>query len=133
MTWFRFEALDERGMKRSGRVEADSRARATALAGAGGLRVLKVEPVAHKDSIWQRDLFGTGGVKRGELLAFVKDLATLLGAELTVDRALRLAIRQSPKALRPTLDKVLADVLSGISLSRALPAIPRSSRARSWR
>ncbi|WP_244498337.1 type II secretion system F family protein [Aureimonas ureilytica] len=125
MTWFRFEALDERGMKRSGRVEADSRARATALAGAGGLRVLKVEPVAQKDSIWQRDLFGTGGVKRGELLAFVKDLATLLGAELTVDRALRLAIRQSPKALRPTLDKVLADVLSGISLSRVFARHPK--------
>lgn len=125
MTLYRFEAVDGRGLKRAGRVEAEDRARALALASAGGLRVLKVEPIAQTASIWQRDLFGTGGVKRTELLSFVKDLATLLGAELTIDRALRLAIRQSPRSLTETLETVLADVLGGQPLSRAFARHPK--------
>lgn len=126
MSWYRFEAVDARGLKRAGRVEAPDRARALALASAGGLRVLKVEPVADEKSIWQRDLFGTGGVKRADLLSFIKDLATLLGAELTIDRALRLAIRQSPRSLTGTLETVLADVLAGQPLSRAFARHPKA-------
>lgn len=122
MTRFRVETVDGTGRRRAGIVEAASRAEAAARAGG---RVLRVEAAGAAEPFWRRDLLaGSGRVRPADRLAFLKDLATLLGAQLTVDRALRLAIRQAPRRLAPVLDAVLADVLAGQSLSRALRRHP---------
>ncbi|MBB4000653.1 type II secretion system F family protein [Aureimonas pseudogalii] len=126
MTVYRFEAVERSGLKRNGRIEAETQAAAKTLASAGGARVLWLEPVAAKEPFWQRDLFGSGAVKRADLVSVVKDLATLLGADLTIDRALRLVIRQSPKSMSAILETVLADVLAGLSLSRAFAKHPKA-------
>lgn len=126
MTAFRFESVDRDGRRRSGRVEAGTRAEALAAATAGGARVLKLDPVATTVPFWQRDLFGSGRISDQDRLAFVKDFSTLVGAELTIDRALRLVIRQAPKRLKKTLEGVLADVLAGVPLSRALGRRPEA-------
>ncbi|WAJ27834.1 type II secretion system F family protein [Antarcticirhabdus aurantiaca] len=125
-TRFRFEAIDASGRRRSGHVEAASRTEAAARAGANGARLLTLEAVPAAEPFWRRDLFGTGGtrIRGADRLALVKDLSTLLGAELTVDRALRLAHRQAPKSLKAPLAAVLADVLAGRPFSRALAAHP---------
>lgn len=125
MTTFRFEAVDAAGTRRSGRVEAETRAGAMALAGSGGARVTRLEALATGDSLWTRDLFGSGSVSRKHLLPVLKDLALLLGAGLTVDRALRLVIRQADRGVAPMLETVLADVLAGQCLSRAFARHPR--------
>lgn len=126
MTHFRYEAIDREGLLRSGRVEAQTRAKAMSLAGAGGRRVTRLEAVSEGGSIWTRDLFGTGRVRQGDVLSVVKDLATLIEAELTIDRALRLVIRQAPKSMTAILEAVLADVLAGVALSKALARHPKA-------
>lgn len=126
MTHFRYEAIDREGLLRSGRVEAQTRAKAMSLAGAGGRRVTRLEAVSAGGSIWTRDLFGTGRVRQGDVLSVVKDLATLIEAELTIDRALRLVIRQAPKSMTAILEAVLADVLAGVALSKALARHPKA-------
>ncbi|MBB3997048.1 type II secretion system F family protein [Aureimonas pseudogalii] len=123
MTHFRFEALDAKGLRRSGRVEAATRPEAMALAAAGGARVTRLEPVSSRTSLWTRD-FG-GGASRAHLLPILKDLSLLLGAGLTIDRSLRLVIRQAPDPVKPHLEAILADVLSGLALSRALARHPQ--------
>lgn len=126
MSRYGYEGIDRSGALKSGRLEAETRAKALALAGAGGLRVTKLEVLATADSIWTRDLFGSGKVREADVLTVVKDLATLIDADLTIDRALRLAIRQAPKSMAPILDHVLADVLAGLPLSRALAKHPKA-------
>lgn len=126
MSLYRFEGIDRQGCVRTGRVEAESRAKAMVLAGAGGLRVTRLDIARADDSIWTRDLFGTGKVARADVLTVVKDLATLIDAELTIDRALRLVIRQAPRSMTAILEAVLADVLAGLALSRALARHPKA-------
>lgn len=126
MTHYRYEAIDRGGLLRSGRVEAETRAKAMTLAGAGGRRVTRLEPVTTGESLWTRDLFGTGKVRQDDVLTVVKDLATLIEAELTIDRALRLVSRQAPKSMTAILEAVLADVLAGLALSKAFAKHPKA-------
>ncbi|KQT50848.1 hypothetical protein ASG43_06190 [Aureimonas sp. Leaf454] len=125
MTRFRFEVVDSAGRLRAGHVEAENRSEAAARAASGGRRLIKLAQAPETEPFWKRDILGGPGRARpADRLIFLKDLSTLLGAQLTVDRALRLAIRQAPARLRPILDAVLADVLSGVPLSKAFRRHP---------
>ncbi|KQT69877.1 MULTISPECIES: type II secretion system F family protein [unclassified Aureimonas] len=126
MSRYRYEGIDRAGLLRRGRVEAETRAKALALAGAGGLRVTSLEALGTRESIWTRDLFGSGKVAEADVLTVVKDLSTLIAADLTIDRTLRLVIRQAPKSMVPILEAVLSDVLAGLPLSRALAKHPKA-------
>ncbi len=75
---------------------------------------------------WSRDLFGRDRVNDAARLAFLREFGTLVGAGLTVDRALRLVERQASAALKPILADILERVVAGASLSRAMAAHPQA-------
>ncbi len=120
---FAYRAYSADGRMRSGKVEAQTRQRAVAHLQGEGLRVFAIEPAAAgPDAFWKRDLFGRDRVNDAARVAFLREFGTLLGAGLTVDRALRLTERQASKALQPVLADLLERVVGGASLSRAMAA-----------
>ncbi|MGY2050988.1 type II secretion system F family protein [Methylobacterium sp. JK268] len=127
MPVFAYRAYAADGRERSGRIEADGEGRALAQLRADGLQVFAITSVASgAKPFWQRDLFGRDRVSDAARIGFLKEFGTLLGAGLTVDRALRLVERQASAALRPVLADVLERVLGGASLSKALAAHPQA-------
>jgi general secretion pathway protein F len=122
MTAFRFAAIDRAGQRREGRLEAESRDSALAELRAAGLRTLSIEPADAVLPFWQRDLLGGDNPSQRDVIAFFQDLATLLGANLTVDRALRLSLRQASRRMRPILQKILEEVVAGRAMSDAMRA-----------
>ena len=126
MPRFAYQAYAADGSARAGRIEADSRQRAVAQLRADGLQVFAIEPAVASASIWTRDLFGRDRVNDAARLAFLREFGTLIGAGLTVDRALRLVERQASAALKPVLADILERVIAGASLSRAMAAHPQA-------
>lgn len=123
MGHYTYRAYAADGRSRAGKVEAPNRQRAVAQLQAEGLRVFAIEPAAGgPEAFWKRDLFGRDRVNDAARIAFLREFGTLLGAGLTVDRALRLTERQASRALRPVLADLLERVLGGASLSRAMAA-----------
>ncbi|MBY0296801.1 MAG: type II secretion system F family protein [Methylobacterium sp.] len=127
MPRFAYRAYAEDGRSRTGRIEAETRQRAVALLRADGLQVYAIEPEAAGPApFWRRDLFGRDRVNDAARVAFLREFGTLIGAGLTVDRALRLVERQAGPALRPVLADLLERVVAGASLSRAMAAHPQA-------
>ena len=127
MGHFAYRAYSADGRTRSGKVEAQTRQRAVAQLQNEGLRVFAIEPAATgPGAFWKRDLFGRDRVNDAARVAFLREFGTLLGAGLTVDRALRLTERQASKALQPVLADLLERVVGGASLSRAMASHPQA-------
>ncbi len=126
MPRFAYQAYAADGSARAGRSAADSRQGAVAQLRADGLQVFAIEPAVASASIWTRDLFGRDRVNDAARLAFLREFGTLIGAGLTVDRALRLVERQASAALKPVLADILERVIAGASLSRAMAAHPQA-------
>lgn len=127
MPSFAYRAYAADGRAHSGKVEAESRQRAVAALRAEGLQVFAIEAAAAGPvAFWNRDLFGRDRVNDAARIAFLREFGTLLGAGLTVDRALRLVERQASAALRPVLADLLERVVGGASLSRAMAAHPQA-------
>ncbi|MFC6746485.1 type II secretion system F family protein [Methylobacterium persicinum] len=127
MAHYAYRAYAADGRTRAGKVEAQTRQRAVAQLQAEGLRVFSIAPAAAgPEAFWKRDLFGRDRVNDAGRVAFLREFGTLLGAGLTVDRALRLTERQASRALQPVLADLLERVVGGASLSRAMAAHPQA-------
>jgi general secretion pathway protein F len=127
MPVFVYKAYAADGRKRAGKCEAETRARATATLQAEGLRVFEIDLAAPSaTSFWHRDLFGRDRVSNAGRVGFLRELATLLSAGLTVDRALSMVARQASGPLQPILADLLQRVLAGASLSKAMTAHPET-------
>jgi general secretion pathway protein F len=124
---FSYRAYAADGRPRAGKVEAPNRQQAVAQLRAEGLQVFAIEAAAAGPAaFWKRDLFGRDRVNDAARAAFLREFGTLLGAGLTVDRALRLTERQAGAALRPILTDLLERVVGGASLSKAMAAHPQA-------
>lgn len=119
MTLFRFRVLESDGSTRQGQMEAaDARTLARELQRQGVL-VLRVETAGLAWRGWRPD----PGLSAGALTSFTGQLATLLNAGLSLERALNVLIGQPDKRqprAQAMLIRVRERVKSGLSLSAAL-------------
>lgn len=122
MTTFSFEGIDAAGRKQRGRLDAPTREHAAGQLRASGLRIVSITEASGDVPFWQRDIIGGNTPATEHVLTFFRDLATLLDANLTIDRALRLTLRQSGKQMRPVVQRMLDAVVAGRSLSDAMQA-----------
>jgi len=124
MEAFRYEALDAAGRTVSGILQADSPRQARAQLRAQGLLPSVVDPLrAHERSRqpWAR------GISPSELSLLTRQLATLLGSGLTVERSLNALIEASNAPVtKEVLGGVKSEVTAGLSLAGALGAYDRS-------
>ena len=125
MPRFRYSAYDGSGRLRNGEAEAVSLRALLEQLHTQGLHAFETAEVAGSGDVpwWQREVFSPRALPRSGLRLITRELATLLGAELPLDEALRVIVLQSPGGrMRAVLDRVLKRVLDGDSLSKALSA-----------
>ena len=116
-----YKAFDPRGTIVHGRLEAASRAEVTRKALRQNLRVITADVAGSAaGGLWTRDFRVTGRPKAKQVVDFIRELATLTDAGLTIDRALRLTEQHAPAAMKPRLAAVLETVVAGSALSQAL-------------
>ncbi len=129
MPRFRYRALRQTGGEVSGElVAADERAAATQLQAIGSLPI-EIAPAGARRAPRPPRLVRGRRLSSRELVLFTTGLAALLGAGVTLDRALALVAAERGHARRAELaESVRAAVDRGETLSRALseqPSFPR--------
>jgi general secretion pathway protein F len=128
MPTFRYRAYGLRGELAEGDVDAVSETAATDLLWKQGLTAFEIRPEGEAGKPWwQRELLSLrSGSRKGELTAFTREFATLNGAEVPLDDALRILSDQATSGgMRALAASLLADVLDGATLSDAMHRRPR--------
>lgn len=123
MAAFRYEALNDAGLVTHGVIEADTVRQARARVRELDLTLVAVEAVTQESvthSNGQRWRFGNG-ISSAQLSLLTRQLATLLGAGLTIEQALSASMEQSEsEAVRQVLAGVRAELLEGHTLALAM-------------
>jgi general secretion pathway protein F len=130
MPAYSFEALDPQGQTRRGVLEADSARTARSQLRAQELVPLKVEPVQQKGTglntvIWESKVFSAT-----QLAVWTRQLAGLVSAGLTLERALSaLADEADTPRQRHLVSALRAEVNAGSPFAKALGQHPREFSA----
>jgi len=126
MAAFEYIALDARGRQQKGVLEGDSARQVRQLLREKQLSPLQVEPVHRKEQAEGRGGFSLRrGLSARDLALVTRQLATLIGAALPIEEALRAAAAQSRQPrIQSMLLAVRAKVLEGHSLAKALATYP---------
>lgn len=126
---FRYKAVTAAGEVVEGEMEANASAAVVDwLEDLGHLPVRAEQVDAHAPKNWlARDVFGGRRVTRKALVGITRELATLLGAGLPLERSLEILIDLGKdQGIRELLARVLGDVRGGSSLADALEARDRT-------
>lgn len=119
MALYEYSALDSRGKRSKGVIEASGRQTANRQLREQGLYLEHLEELRSGDEQKRRQL--TRKVQVLQLAVATRQLATMLAAGMTIDEALAtVADQQEPPALGKALARVRDDVLQGVTLSQAL-------------
>ncbi len=140
---FKYIALDQNGVEKTGIIEADSKIAAMEQVRAQGLLVREcteaakgARPTAAKEKP-KKDAKGRkakgpkggkagGSVKQKELMVFTRQLATLIDAGLPLLQSLNVLNKQEPNAnLRATISALGESVQGGSTFSEALGTYPK--------
>ncbi len=128
MPAFAYRAATRAGAQKKGVVEATSPAAARALLREQGLLPLSVDAAAERRSIGSVQLpkLGRAGMSSRELATATRQISTLVGSDIPVEEALRLAASQSEtQRVAAILLDVRAAILDGRSFASALGQHPR--------
>ncbi|NBY32790.1 MAG: type II secretion system protein GspF [Betaproteobacteria bacterium] len=128
MPAYTFEALTELGVTERGVVEADSERAARTQLRAQSLIPLKVEVVAQDKPRVQGDvvLWSARTFSRTDVVVWTRQLASLVGAGLPLERALSaLSEEAATPAQRDLVAQIRAEVNAGAPLAQALAQHPR--------
>lgn len=128
MTGFRYEALDAQGQTQKGALDADSPKAARAALRAQGLTPLAVQEARPAKTsaapAWQL-LRPRSALPASELAVWTRQLASLVQAGLTIERALQSLVDETEEpALVALMADVLAQVQGGSAFSQALAQHP---------
>ncbi|MEK7212184.1 MAG: type II secretion system F family protein [Patescibacteria group bacterium] len=117
---FRYESRTKEGELQAGFVDAGSRDSAVNILSGHNLFILKLE-AAEKVHWYDRVSSYWSRVRREDLVIFTRQLATLLQAQLSLNRALATLEEQTTSpTLKEAIRQISQDVDSGLALSQAL-------------
>ena len=131
MAVYSYKAADPQGKIIRGSMEAADEAAVVAGLHAKGCVPIRIQPAEASPSgrVLDRWLSRTalaGTVSGRDLAGFTRDLATLFGAGLPIDRALRILIEATEnQRFKPVIESMLEDVQGGSYLSDAMLKHPR--------
>ena len=121
MAGFRYEALAATGRTQKGVLEADSPRQARSWLREQGLTPVEIEPIQAASDQTSKRVGWRNPLSGGNLSIATRQLATLLGAGLTVEQTLNALIEQAEnEPQRQLFASVRSDVLAGQSLARSL-------------
>ncbi len=122
MLAFEYSALDSKGRTRKGVLEGDHAGQIRRQLREQGLSPLQVEAVAQSAQSKHRG----PRIKSAEMALFTRQLATLIGAGLTLENSLQTVAKQHHRAaLQSLLLSLRAKVVEGHSLADAMAQFPR--------
>ncbi len=123
MALYQYRGVSPGGASASGQLDAPSQGEALVKVRALGIAPIEIRETAPKA---KRAASGEiGGKGRAAVTKMIGELAVLLGAGLSLDRALALTIENIEHApTRASIVDVLGDVREGMSLARAMAARP---------
>lgn len=126
MAAFAYQALDNKGRRKEGMVEADSARQARQVLRDQGLMPLSLtEAVAQARQQTQGRSWLQPRISTSELALLTRQLATLVAAALPIEEALRAVSQQTEKAKLSTLiAAVRTKILEGHSLADGLSTFP---------
>jgi general secretion pathway protein F len=125
MSGYRYEAIAPDGKRRRGVLESDSPRQARAQLRSQGMLPVEVAPIAANDATAAADRGSRRRLGTAALALVTRQLATLLGAGLTVEQALNALVDQAERDVeRQLMAAVRGDVLAGQSLAAALGRHP---------
>lgn len=136
MATFRYKAFAPDGRALDGTIEAASR-----KAAIDELHRRRVFPfdVAEGGPVdttpwWQREVFSGAGLPSSSLATLIRELATLIQADLPIDEALRILASQPMLGARTrnVVRELLAKIEAGAPLSEAMAAAGGSFPAHTW-
>lgn len=140
MANFKYTALDQNGVEKTGIISADSKMAAAEMVRSQGLLLREcvetsksAKPSAPKETRKKGDKKkkASGGkagasVKQKELMVFTRQLATLIDAGLPLLQSLTVLQKQEPNPnLRATIAAIADSVQGGSTFSEALSAYPK--------
>ena len=124
MAGFKYQALDAQGKLKKGVIESDSARQVRANLREQGLIPVEVDALSQSGPAAATRRV-RGGLSVAELALLTRQLATLLGAGLTVEQTLNALIEQSEtQHQRQVLAGVRGEVLAGQPLARAMSQYP---------
>ncbi|WP_320825894.1 type II secretion system inner membrane protein GspF [Reinekea sp.] len=127
MAAFEYLALDERGKKKKGILEADSARQIRQQLRDKGWFVQEVQQAQKQRSKNQSQGLFSPGLSVADLALVTRQLATLVGSGMPLEECLKAAADQSEKAkVRSLVLSVRSKVLEGFSLANALSEYPRA-------
>lgn len=122
MSEFNYIAMDNKGARKSGTVDARSRDTAVGLLKEQGYYVLSLD---EKKSNLMESFMEVRGVPFGEVVSFTRQFSTMIGAGLAISKALNvLADQTTNQKFKRILSDVLRDVEGGASLATAFGRFP---------
>ena len=122
MPVFVYTAIDSAGKKRAGTVDARSKSSAVGLLKEQSLYV--VDLVEQKENVLEQ-MLSFRGVPETEVVAFTRQLSTMISAGLPISRGLEVLAEQTPnKNMRKIILDTLRDVQGGAALSNTLAKYP---------
>lgn len=126
MAAFRFVALDAEGRERKGTLSAENPRLARNELLRQKLTLVELKPTEEraKDSRFSR-WFGVKRTSSHDLVLMTRQLATLVGAAVPVEEALRTIAAQTPEHLKIILSAVRSGVVEGKRFSTSLAAHPQ--------
>ena len=123
MTTFTYQARDASGSAVEGQIEAADEGAATLALGTRDLTVVSIQSGATRKA---RKKQAAGRVKIQDLVAFTRQLATMMDAGLPLVQALTsLEEQTTSKPFKAVLKQVTEQVEQGLSFSEALAQHPR--------
>lgn len=121
MQAYNYHALDTRGKIQKGVLEAESERTVRQMLRAKGLMPTEVTPVSESRSLFQLK----SKVGQGDLMLVTRQLATLLGSGMGLDKSLRLMAEQAENVVvKRLISSVRSQVSEGQSLAYAFKNSP---------
>lgn len=130
MAVFAYEALDAKGRKRKGVLEADSPRQLRQQLRSDGLAPVSIEPATEKTSTGRRsfsiNLFEKNATP-AEVALLTRQLATLVAASIPLEECLQALAKQLQKShLKAMITAIRSRVLEGQTLADSLASYPRA-------
>jgi general secretion pathway protein F len=126
MAGFKYQALSTEGKLKKGVIESDSARQVRASLREQGLIPVEVDALTQAASVPGRKRILQRSLSTAELALLTRQLATLLGAGLTVEHTMNALIEQAESHhQRQVLAGVRGEVLAGQPLARAMNQFPQ--------
>jgi type IV pilus assembly protein PilC len=122
---FKYSALDQKGNKNQGSIDAISLEVAISSLQKRGLIISSINP-ADKGSFFEREFVIFSGVSSKDIVVLSRQMSTLFQAQVSALRVFRLiATEVENKSLARVLTEVADDLQGGSPISRALSKHPK--------